>query len=71
MGRANLERLDRALALADWELRQRLQMACVERRRIMETLVRDRGPSRSEQVEAFKSKMGVTPRDHLIVITVR
>jgi hypothetical protein len=27
------------------------------------------GPSRDEQVEAFKCKMGVTPRDHLIVIT--
>jgi hypothetical protein len=33
------------------------------------TLNIDDGPSREEQIAAFKSKMGVTPRDHLIVIT--
>jgi hypothetical protein len=46
MGRANLERLDGSLALADGELRQRLQVACVERRRIMDTHVRDRSKKR-------------------------
>jgi hypothetical protein len=28
----------------------------------------DDGPTRDEQVAAFKAKMGVTPRDHLVTV---
>jgi len=35
------------------------------------TFYPDDEPAVDEQVEAFKAKTGVTPRDHLIVITFR
>jgi hypothetical protein len=37
--------------------------------RVFVLTIEDGGPTRDEQVDAFKAKMGATTSDHLIVVT--